>query len=116
VASANKICCVRYPAVSSDVGNEPLLVLVQENITEKRQNELDIRNMNQTLEKRVFERTHELEEANSELTVVTRKFAARATGVTQNRKNGRSGLWLPSCHELNTPIGTCVHSSNFLYA
>ena len=68
--TADKILLCQISGRLIRIGDEPLLILVQEDITEKRQNERDILNMNVTLERRVSERTHELEEANSELTVV----------------------------------------------
>ncbi|MBC3936090.1 ATP-binding protein [Undibacterium rugosum] len=91
------------------IAEETMLILVQEDITEKRQNEQAIRNMNATLEKRVSERTHELEEANSELTVVLEDLQRAQQELLRTEKMAALGSLVAGvAHELNTPIGTSV--------
>jgi hypothetical protein len=56
------ICCVKFPASWSHIADEAFVILVQEDITVKRKNEQEVHRMNQTLERRVSERTRELQE------------------------------------------------------
>jgi PAS domain S-box-containing protein len=92
-----------------DLGSESLLVLIQEDITEKRQNEEEILTLNSSLERRVSERTHALEAANIELTAALENLQRAQKELLRAEKMASLGSLVAGiAHELNTPIGTSV--------
>ncbi len=92
-----------------DLGSESLLVLIQEDITEKRQNEEEILNLNSSLERRVSERTQALEGINIELTAALQNLQRAQKELLRTEKMAALGSLVAGiAHELNTPIGTSV--------
>ncbi len=103
----NILCLISGRLIS--LGEETLMVLVQEDITEKRHNEQEILTLNSSLEKRVSERTHALKTANSELTIVLEDLQRAQKELLRAEKMAALGSLVAGvAHELNTPIGTSV--------
>jgi signal transduction histidine kinase len=85
-----------------ELGGEPLLILAYEDVTQRHQYEVDILQLNTTLEHRVAKRTQELTRALDQLT------AAKDELVRSEKLSALGALVAGIAHELNTPIGNSL--------
>ncbi|WP_295763033.1 ATP-binding protein [Undibacterium sp.] len=91
------------------LGDETLIVLVQEDISQKRRNEQEILNLNSHLEQRVSDRTQALEVSNQELTIAIGNLQLAQKELLRSEKLAALGSLVAGiAHELNTPIGNSV--------
>ncbi|WP_133702442.1 ATP-binding protein [Roseateles toxinivorans] len=92
-----------------DLGRETLIILVLEDITQKRHNEQEVLKLNTRLEQRVQERTQALETANKDLTAALENLQLAQSELIRTEKMAALGSLVAGiAHELNTPIGNAV--------
>ena len=98
-----------------DAGERKLLLTHYDDITDARQAEQKIRELNATLEARVDKRTAELKKTNADLwRAVTSLEKAQAELVRAEKMAALGALVAGIAHELNTPIGNGVTISTSL--
>ncbi|MFA7292363.1 MAG: PAS domain S-box protein [Rhodocyclaceae bacterium] len=91
------------------LGGEQLLILAEEDITEKRRIERELSELNASLEQRVSERTEALRVANSELSQTIQTLQRTHDELVRAEKLAALGSLVAGiAHELNTPIGNCI--------
>lgn len=92
-----------------DVGSETLLLLAEEDITEKRRIELEVRELNANLEKLVEERTARLQTANQDLKTALDNLNNAMEEIVRSERLAAVGSMVAGvAHELNTPIGNTL--------
>jgi PAS domain S-box-containing protein len=87
-------------------GPEPEMFCVDIDLTERKQAELEISNLNANLEERVRQRTAELETANQSLSVA--KIQAEAANIS------KSAFLANMSHEIRTPMNGIIGMTNIL--
>lgn len=93
----------------------PLVIGVVRDITERKQAEAEIRELNATLEARVVARTQELAQANAELAATLGNLQRAQDELLRAEKLASLGALVAGiAHELNTPIGNAVTVSSTL--
>jgi PAS domain S-box-containing protein len=99
----------RISARIEQFGDDALIILAQEDITEQRQAQDKVRELNATLEHRVSVRTHELNSANQGLMEAMATLKSAQAEIQRSERLAALGALVAGvAHELNTPIGNCV--------
>ena len=87
-------------------------LIVSDDITEKKESEQAINQLNESLEQRVIERTNDLTKTNEQLQESMSALKEAQSELVQNQKMASLGSLVAGIsHEINTPIGIGVTSA-----
>ncbi|MCK9996093.1 MAG: response regulator [Candidatus Krumholzibacteria bacterium] len=104
---------VSITAHALTTGERPLMVAFARDVSERLAAEEELRNLNKTLEKRVAERTGEIERSNDELEKTTIK--ARRLALEAGEANAAKSSFIANLtHELRTPLNAVIGMSDLL--
>lgn len=92
-----------------EVDGEELLILAEEDVTERRRMERELSDLAASLEQRVAERTEALRQSNEELAATLLTLQRAQSELVRSEKLAALGALVAGvAHELNTPIGNCI--------
>ena len=92
------------------------LIAFGHDITELKEFELEMKNLNTQLEHKVIERTQSLENSNQQLKIAFKNLKETQTSLLEAEKMASlGGLVAGVAHEINTPIGISVTAASFLH-
>ena len=95
--------------------NRKMLVSVVRDITQRKKNEKEIKELNTELENRVKQRTSELEDANSALSDSLEELTKTQKSLVEAEKMASLGVLVAGiAHEINTPVGIGVTAASHL--
>ena len=96
-------------------GNKKMLLSVVRDNTQRKKNEKEIRELNTELEGRVWQRTLELENANTALSESLKELKQTQKSLVEAEKMASLGVLVAGvAHEINTPVGVGVTAASHL--
>jgi PAS domain S-box-containing protein len=106
---------IELAVVDMLMGERRVFIGTMRDITQRKAAEAEIRNLNEDLEQRVYDRTKELEAANNSLTDTLETLRSTQSQLVEAEKMASlGGLVAGVAHEINTPIGLGVTAASYL--
>ena len=97
-------------------GRAVRMIGTNSNITELKQATESLRRLNDSLEHRVEQRTHELHSANAELQALLNRLTEAQHQLVESEKLASLGSLVAGvAHEINTPLGIGVTAASYLH-
>ncbi|MDO9193100.1 MAG: ATP-binding protein, partial [Undibacterium sp.] len=103
------VCLISAQKYEAGDGLHNTYIMSQQDVTQQRAIEQQIRELNAQLEQRVSSRTHRLEQSNAELAEALTSLKKMQSELIRSEKLASLGSLVAGiAHELNTPIGNAV--------